>query len=74
MTEEEARGILKAHGWGYLVRKRKGGLPYIYAVRREKQTIKDRYIGPLSRLEQLTPEELLEKLSRQGNQTDHEQT
>jgi hypothetical protein len=63
MTEEEARAISKAHGWGYLVRKRKRGVPYIYAVWREKQTIKDRYISPLSRLPHLTEQDIVAKLT-----------
>ncbi len=64
MTEEEARSILKTHGWGYLVRKRHSGLPYIYAVRREQYKVVDRYIGPLSRLPELTEAELISKLTK----------
>ncbi len=64
MTEEEARAILKAYGWGYLVRKRRGGLPYIYAVRKRGRKVIDRYIGPLSRLEELSEAELIAKLTR----------
>lgn len=65
MTEEEARAILKAHGWGYLMRKRKG-LPYIYAVRREKHIVKEHYIGPLSRLPDMTEAEMVAKLAKKS--------
>lgn len=64
MTEEEARSIMKAYGWGWLVRRRRHDIRYIYAVRREQHKVKDRYIGPLSRLERLTKEELMGKLIR----------
>lgn len=64
MTEEEARSIMKAYGWGWLVRRRRHSICYIYAIRREQHKVKDRYIGPLSRLSELTEAELISKLTR----------
>jgi hypothetical protein len=64
MTEEEARAILKAHGWTWHIRKRRKGTPYLYAARKETHKVIERYIAPLSRLEQLTEAELIRKLTR----------
>ncbi len=63
MTSEEAKAILKAHGWGWHVRTRKNGLPYVYAMRREKHRITERYLVPLSRLPDMTEAELMRKLT-----------
>jgi hypothetical protein len=63
MTEEEARAILKAHGWTWHIRKRRKGTSYVYAARKKKQKFIERYIVPLSRLEQLTEAELIGKLT-----------
>lgn len=64
MTEEEAKAILKAHGWTWHIRMRRRGTPYLYAKRRIQDKIHERYIGPLSRLPALTEADLLAKLTR----------
>jgi hypothetical protein len=64
MTEEEARAILKARGWTWHIRTRRHGTPYLYAKRRIQDKIHERYIGPLSRLPQLSEQELITKLTR----------
>ncbi len=63
MLESEARSLLKAYGWGWLVRKRRHGIRYIYAIRREKHKVKDRYIGPLSRLPEMIEADIVAKLT-----------
>jgi hypothetical protein len=64
MTEEEARTIIHKEGWSYKERKRRGlGTKYIYVQRRQGTEMKERYICPLSQLNQLTEEQLLAKLT-----------
>jgi hypothetical protein len=62
MTEEEARTIMKAYGWTYMPRKRRGNL-YIYTERRQGYKKLERYICPLSKLSNLTKQQLIEKLA-----------
>jgi hypothetical protein len=64
MTEEEARTLLRARGWTWRVRIRTNGLPYLYAIRREKRKMVERYIGPLSQLPQMTEADIVAKLTR----------
>lgn len=61
MTEEEARTILKEYGWTYMPRKRRGNV-YIYTERRQGYKKVERYICPLSKLSNLTKQQLIEKL------------
>jgi hypothetical protein len=61
MTEREAREAMKACGWSYLQRMRKGHW-YVYAQRHLKTGREERYIGPLASLPGLTAEELKRKL------------
>jgi len=64
MTEEEARAIMKIHGWNYKERKRRRlGTKYVYAQRRQGSEMKERYICPLSRLSNLTEPKLVEILA-----------
>lgn len=70
MTEAEARAIMKAHGWGYRDRKRRNlGTKYVYAQRRQGLKRIERYICPLSKLGDLTEQELLTKLAPESNST-----
>lgn len=62
MTEEEVRAIMKTHGWTYKERSPKGVAKYIYAVRKQRGKLLDHYICPLSKLGDLTEQELLTKL------------
>jgi hypothetical protein len=64
MTEEEAKAILKARGWTWHIRTRRRGTPYLYAARRTQDKMYERYIGPLSRLPNLSEQELIAKLTR----------
>jgi hypothetical protein len=66
MDEQELASLLRAHGWSYIKRLRRNGTPYIYARKRKGAGIKERYIAPLSRLDRLTSEEVINKL-QQGN-------
>src|SRR6266566_623607 len=66
MHEKELAALLNEHGWTYTRRLRRKGIPYIYARKREGAGIKERYIAPLSRLERLTSEDIINKL-QQGN-------
>jgi hypothetical protein len=70
MTEAEARTFLKTHGWGYYERIRhKSRRRYVYARRKERGVIAERYICPLTQLGTLTEQELLAKLAPQSNST-----
>jgi len=64
MTEEEARAIIKAHGWFYTERSPKRVAKYIYAKRRRGKKMIQRYICPLSKLPELSKEQLVEILAR----------
>jgi hypothetical protein len=65
MTEEEAKLLFKQYGWGWRVRLRRYGTPYLYAERWSKEQKKiERYLCPLSRLPELTEAELVRKLTR----------
>jgi len=62
VTEEEARTIMKAHRWTYQERSPRQHKLYIYARRKQRGKIVERYICPLSRLGELTEVELIAKL------------
>jgi hypothetical protein len=64
MTEEEARSIMKRHGWTYLTRSPKGVAKYVYALRKQRGKLLDCYVCPLSRLSNLTEPELIAKLAQ----------
>ncbi len=64
MNEQALASLLKAYGWSYIRRLRRKGTPYIYARKRDGASIKERYITPLSRLERLTPEQVINKLQK----------
>ncbi len=61
MTEQEARETMKACGWSFLRRMRKGHW-YIYAARFLKTGREEKYIGSLASLDRLSVEELKQKL------------
>lgn len=65
MTEEEARRLFKQYGWALRTKPRRKGTLYIYAERwgKEQKPI-ERYIAPLSRLKDLTREDIVAKLTR----------
>lgn len=63
MNEHELVSLLKAHKWTYRPRSRRStGKKYIYAVRWRTTGNEERYIAPVSRLEQLTEDFILSKL------------
>jgi hypothetical protein len=66
MTEEEARSIMKARRWTYLLRSPRGVAKYVYAVRKRFRSRKqdEVYICPLSQLGNLTEDELIAKLEQ----------
>jgi len=64
VTEEEARAIIKAHGWIYKERTPYERSPkYIYARRRRGLRMVEQYICPLARLGELTESDLVAKLT-----------
>lgn len=63
MTEAEARAFLHAQGWLYKERRPRHRAKYIYAQRRQGLKLVERYICPLSKLEDITEQELLAKLA-----------
>jgi hypothetical protein len=60
MMEEELRQLLKEHGWNLFKRKRREK-EYLYA---QKWMQGERYLAPTTKLEQLTKEQVLEKLAK----------
>jgi len=70
MNEQELVSLLHAHKWSLNKRKRRGqGKLYLYAQQWEGAKRKERYIAPLSRLDRLTPEFVMNKL-QPGNEPD----
>jgi len=64
MTPEEASRIMHEQGWFYKERTRyKSRTKYVYAKRRQGKIYTERYICPLSKLGNLTKEELIAKLT-----------
>lgn len=66
MTEEEARSIMKSYRWTYRkLFRHKSQTPYIYAIRKKRGSRQQEraYICPLSRLGELTEEQLIAKLT-----------
>jgi len=75
MTEEEARSIMRSNGWVYHERPRRSlRTRYLYAERREGKKKIERYICPLSRLGELTEDELKAKLAPEAIETPGEVT
>ncbi|SRR6266567_55180 len=66
MDEQELVSLLKEHGGWSLRRRMRGKRPYLYAQRREDTGMKERYITPLSRLERLTPDSVINTLEGAG--------
>jgi hypothetical protein len=60
MMEEELRQFLKTQGWN-LARKKRSGKEYFYA---KKWRRGDAYIGPVSKVETITEDHVLEKLAK----------
>lgn len=68
MDKEEARSIIRAYGWVYRERSRRNQLKYVYVMRRKGKGFTERYICPLSRLDSLTEQELIAKLTPKPNE------
>ena len=64
MNQEEARAIMKAHRWTYQERKPRKKAKYVYAKRKQEGVFIERYICPLSRLGEITEEQLIAKLTQ----------
>ena len=62
MDEQELVALLKSHGWMYKRRIRRKGKLYIYARRRSGARMEERYLAPLRNLDQLTHEQIINKL------------
>lgn len=62
---EQAAKVLSDLGWTPQKKKRRNGVPYLYAVRRypkPSNKLMWKYIAPVSRLEKMTEEEVLGRL------------
>ncbi len=63
MTIEELEQIIKEARWSKRYRaRRKTGLLYAYAQKRVKGKLIEKYIAPVSELEHITKEQVLDKL------------
>jgi hypothetical protein len=60
MMEEELRQFLKEQGWN-LFKRRRGERVYLYA---QKWRCGDAYIGPATKLPEITKEYILEQLAK----------
>lgn len=68
MNEQELVSLLRAHRWTYRPKaRRKTGKKYIYAVQWRNTGVIERYIAPLSKLDELTEDFIINKLQQQGN-------
>jgi hypothetical protein len=64
MNLEELKEIFKAGGWTlHLHNRRTQGKKYAYAAWREGQKVKQLYVAPLARLEEMSREQVVEKLA-----------
>lgn len=63
MMKEEANAIMHTMGWYYQERTRRHKTKYVYAKRRQGPKMIERYICPLSRLGELTEQQLRAKLA-----------
>jgi hypothetical protein len=61
MKEPELQSILKSYGWA-MIKRQRYHQKYLYAKQRQGSEIKEVYITPVSKLENLTPEEVIKKL------------
>lgn len=61
MMEDELRQLVKDQGWKLVIRKRRGGKEYFYARKWRKG---DTYLGPVAKVEEITKDEVLEKLAK----------
>jgi hypothetical protein len=60
MMEDELRQFLKAQGWN-LSKKKRRGKEYFYATKWRRG---DAYLGPVSRVENITEDQVLAKLAK----------
>lgn len=65
MTEAEARAIMKEKGWSYKLRS-PFKAKYVYAKRRQKKKLVEIYICPLSKLPDLSRDDLVAKLTMES--------
>lgn len=64
MNLETAKRFISEMGWSPVERARRKGKLYLYARKRDKSQIKERYIAPLSQIEEMSKEQVLEKLNK----------
>jgi len=65
MNEQEVISLLRAHRWT-LINRMRNEKRYLYAQQRQGVHVIERYIAPFSRLERLTPEQIINKLEGAG--------
>lgn len=64
MDMSELKEIFKDQGWTlHLHSRRSKGKKYVYAAWREGQKVRQRYVAPLSQMEQMNQQEVLDKLA-----------
>lgn len=66
MTEEEIRQVMRRYRWTYLLRRPKGAAQYVYGVHKKPRSREQEevYICPLSKIGELTEQELIAKLTQ----------
>lgn len=64
MNLETAKQIISDMGWSPVERARRKGTLYLYARKRAKSQIEERYIAPLSQIEGMSKEKILERLNK----------
>lgn len=64
MNLEQIKTLISSQGWTPMVRTMKRGTLYLYAARKREGKTRWRYIGTVSKLDQITEEQVIEKLSK----------
>lgn len=60
---EELKNLFRTHGgWTVHMHKRNKGTQYVYASRKREGKVQKVYIAPLSKVEQMEPNQVIEKL------------
>jgi hypothetical protein len=65
MDMSEVLQIIAEQGWTPQQRERRNGLMYLYAAQRKEGRVHWRYIAPITKVEQLTKEDILTQLQKE---------
>ncbi|HZU00878.1 MAG TPA: hypothetical protein VFA10_14520 [Ktedonobacteraceae bacterium] len=64
VNEMEAKEVIVSQGWTPRILPRRNGRRYIYAARRENKKVLWRYIGPCSKLGEMTKESIIAQINK----------